>query len=155
MLWDDGMKYTPNDDPIEVYKNINLNRKNFRVAKLINGTWEDFGTFENLVDAVHERDQLEKVEWDIDALVEIPLTKPDFSIDDLPAFPYKRKGNKYFGFKGTQYCKGHFNENKFNRVWDARIKYNNHSTHLNYYHDPLTANLIYKLVKEEVQRVKV
>lgn len=158
-------RYTPNDNPKIVYRHISLNGKHYRIQKCVNGKKEHYGTYQNIVAAVHERDQLESVEWDYDLVCELPLTPPGFSISDLPPFPRVRdrrpahvptirQRSKYFGFRGIKLAKKLVKEDKLNKCWYVGIMYNNHYNHLFGVQDPLTADLIYNLVKEEVQLVK-
>lgn len=158
-------RYTPNDNPKHVYRHISLNGKHYRIQKCLNGKREHYGTYKNIVDAVHERDQLESVNWDYDLLVELPTTQASFTINDLPPFESKRdkrpvkvpnshKKGKYFGFQALL-MKPYVNEdNPLTKVWHNKIMYNNHINHLGYYLDPLSPQIIYNIVKTELLKVK-
>lgn len=148
-------RYTPDMNTKLVYRHITKNNGSYRIDKYLNSKTEYFGTFYNIVDAVHERDLLENVGWDLDVLIESPTNTPDFSINDLPPFPNKRRGSKYFGFKNAVLLKGNLNKDRLNKVWRSSIKYKGHSTSLGLSIEPLTPSILYAIVKKEVMKVTV
>lgn len=57
-------------------------------------------------------------------------------------------GRSLFGFTGATYH--HKKANPWTKVWCSLISYKKHRTPLGYFNDPLSANLVYNLVKEEL-----
>lgn len=79
---------------------------------------ERFGTYNTLADALYERDRLIAVDWDWDALMELPETNNNYIHIDLPPFHHdeptyisvekeywmvrgKGRRQKYFGKYGS------------------------------------------------------
>lgn len=58
------------------------------------------------------------------------------------------KKGSWHGYNGTSYCNKKVSP--WRRVWDARIRYNNHTKSLGSFNDPLSAELVYNLVKNEI-----
>lgn len=69
-----------------MYHNIyKLHNGKYRILK--NNT--DYGVFDDLADALHERDLLEGVGWDLDLLCDLKTTHPNKYKDmDLPPFDH-------------------------------------------------------------------
>jgi group I intron endonuclease len=59
-----------------------------------------------------------------------------------------RRGRGKFGFTGANYK--HKKRNPSTRVWQAQITFNGYNNSLGYYNDPLSCEIIYKLVWEEI-----
>jgi len=116
---------------------------------MIKGELISFGSFKTLVDAVHERDLLKSVNWDMDLAVEQEYAPPIFDEKDLPPFPEPRinkcrlKGGK-FGFYGAT----HINRTK--NGWQSKISINGHTTYLGSFADPISAQIIYLETKKEI-----
>jgi hypothetical protein len=66
---------------------------------------------------------------------------------------YHKKGNHHalFGFTGATIKKGTNPEKKH---WQARVMHNRRMQTLFYYHDPLSASIVYQLVAEELDHIK-
>lgn len=145
-------KYTPNDDPKTTYKHITrIPNGKYQITKRMNGKQPSFGDYKTRADAVHERDILVELNWDVDLWVELETTNPGFTDEDLPPFPENR-GNRdkrfNFGFNGTAYINK--TTRPWKRVWQCIICYNNKKSSLGVYCDPLSADLVYSIVKKEV-----
>jgi group I intron endonuclease len=61
------------------------------------------------------------------------------------------KGMGLFGFTGGNY---HRKENPEKKCWQSKIRYNGHPTYLGYYQDPLSCEIVYNLVLEEIRGIK-
>lgn len=53
-----------------------------------------------------------------------------------------------FGFSGCQYHVKHIKP--WNKVWKSKIYYNNRQIYLGHFHDPLTCEILYLFVKNEL-----
>jgi group I intron endonuclease len=58
-----------------------------------------------------------------------------------------RRGKGLFGFTGVIFHKNHNPEKK---CWQSKIQYNNHNTSLGYYQDPLSGEIVYNLIFNEL-----
>lgn len=74
-----------------------------------------------------------------------PLGNHDLQTRKKISFNSNSKG--MFGYKGSQIDKRVKPENK---AWRAKIKYNGTQTTLGYFIDPLSAEIVYKIVREEI-----
>lgn len=146
-------EYSPYDNPKKVYKYIypcsGRAKGKWAIIKKINEKDEYFGHFETLVDAITERDILIKCEWDVEVACQYPPQKPRIDSEDLPPFPGKRnKGS--FGFIGATYRNRHGNPEY--RVWSTQIYHNKHVKTLGCFEDPLSASLVNRIVKKEINQ---
>lgn len=62
-----------------------------------------------------------------------------------------KKGKGLFGFTGCCYKEKSYKP--WNRVWMAYIKYYQHTTYLGYFNDPLSGEIVYKFVKDEIENI--
>ena len=143
------MKYTPNSNPAIVYRNIDNINNRYQIKK----NNQLYASFKNLTDAVHERDILENIDWDLDLLVEQEHTQPTYTEEDLPPFP-EANGNKRklikgrLGFYGASYINR--DQNPWTRVWQTNISIKGHRTYLGTFTDPLSAQIVYLGTKQEI-----
>lgn len=57
------VKYTRKDGTVKI---------TYKIQKCVHGRSRNFGTFNKLEDAINERNVLESVNWDYDALLSLP-----------------------------------------------------------------------------------
>lgn len=62
-----------------------------------------------------------------------------------------KAGKGLFGFTGGCYKEKEYKP--WNRVWMCYIKYFRHTTYLGYFNDPLSCEIVYTLVKNEIERI--
>jgi hypothetical protein len=58
-----------------------------------------------------------------------------------------RKESGLFGFKGVRYHKRNI---PWNKVWQSVIQFNNRKHSLGYFNDPLSGEIVYKIVQKEI-----
>lgn len=149
------------EDPVELYRHIWKvdNGNKYAVMKTIDGKIMGFGTFKTKAEALFEKYLLVALDWDLETLCAFPTSKPPFTDDDLPEFPtFPRTGlcasGRTFGFRGVTIATN-LRENAENvRAWNTQIRYNYNTKHLASCIDPLSGELIYKFVKEELRKFK-
>lgn len=151
------IKYSSKDDPKKVYKHIyacsGRAKGNWIINKKINGKEECLGYFKDLVSAVHERNHLEKYDWDIELACEYPSKPAYFTEKDLPKFPKKRNSSaRYFGFKGATWRNR--NINPWRRVWSTQIWFNKQVKTIGCFEDPLSASLLNNILKNELKQAE-
>lgn len=56
-----------------------------------------------------------------------------------------------FGFRGGRFLNN--SKNPWNRRWQSTISYNNRKQSLGFFEDPLSAQIVYNLVKKELERL--
>ena len=61
-------------------------------------------------------------------------------------------GKSWHGFKGCVYA--HKESKPWKKVWRSSIRYHNHRKILGYFEDPLSAEILYKFVMNELKAVK-
>ena len=64
-----------------------------------------------------------------------------------------RRGRGLFGFTGGYFSRK--NTNPWNRVWQASLRINNKKIFFGYFEDPLSCNIVYDLVKEEIYKGEI
>ena len=73
---------------------------------------------------------------------------PEITKEFTHKMSYSQRGKGLFGFSGCVYHTK--NRNPWFKVWRLSITYNKIRTHLDNYNDPLTCDIIYKIIQNEI-----
>ena len=83
----------------------------------------------------------------------ISIAKKDIKLDFVhhKTFSYANQNLGLFGFSGVTYEKK--DRNPWFKVWRSKIRYNNYRKSLGFFNDPVSGEIVYKFVRDEIYKV--